>query len=257
MNHQTSPRPLRPSSVSALALGLITLFALVAAACGGDAEGINDSPACDRPGRLSGDAVVMVLTDTVSPSFDRTMAGLLADPAAAFDAAALNLEAATGSIVVSTYDRDGIVTDVATGNLAGVGGDEVRQEGSTQVQARCLEAALATIVAPGEGNLLRALPFANAVLDATAASETALVVHGFARSENDGFAPAEADLSDIEGVLELLRGAGVLERADRPVVLVDPAEGVSSSLAAREIRDFATSLCDELSDQCTVQPVLG
>lgn len=221
---------------------------------------------CDQLQLGSADAAAMILTDGRSPALDRTVGRLLDDPETLFGSADLGLDAPAGIVAVTTTDANGNIDDVGVFNLGGADGDNVRRRANARNQSRCLGAAVDTLTtAPdttdGGANLLRALPTASAILTSLDADRVALVVHGFGRSDNDGFVPAVTDLSPAARprVLATLEAASVVPQLDIPVVLLAPTEGLPSGIAAADVRAFvAEELCPHLSTVgCTAVDALG
>lgn len=258
-------------------LGLAALLTAGTAACsfGGDSQ-----IACGSLPLSDADATVLVLTDQKSPALEATIDVLAADPENAFAANSLGIAAVTGMVWLGTYDTSGRVTVLAKHNLAPGDGDAVRASGIAGRHANCLQDAVdamppATLGVPelprDDGDtsepgdtgprpdLLRTLNHANELLSGSGSEETATIVIGFSRSETDNFKPAIADLDGeaAAAVVDVLVQNALLSPFKHPMVFIAPDEGVTSEIAASDIRHFTQLMCAQLTAQCAVQAELN
>ncbi len=230
---------------------LITFATLtVVAAC---SRAVADVP-CDELELGSADSAVLILTDGRSPALERTTDRLIEDPERFFSSEDLGIDSDPGIVVVATTGAAGDVVEHAAFNLAGVGADKTRRDGNARNQAACLAAAAEALSAAPEtegerANTLRALPTSAALLQSFGSQKSALVIHGFGRSDNDGFIVAETDLSETarSTVLGSIESAGIVPTVNVPVVFVAPSEGVSTGIGAAAATEFTTELCTRLS----------
>lgn len=246
-------------------LGIAGIVALSLLGCAPEAEEV----ACSDQPLGEADASITVLADATSPALQRTLDLLVEDPAKAFGAAAIGLDSRPGIVTLATFDAAGQVHEHGSFNLGGVGRDRARRDRNADEQAECLAAAAEQFVAAAAtseapANLLRALPTAAELAAARGNKRSAVVIHGFGRTDNDGFVVAETDFATPEAratVLATLNQVDVvpdLSRYDLSVVFVAPSEGVTSAVGAAAITTFVGELCPTLNaTSCTAVEVLS
>lgn len=228
-------------------------FSIFLSSCTDPDEAAPPTP-CGELEAGQSNAAAMVLADGPSAALQLTLKTVAGEPEQLFRSDRLGLDTEIGTVIISTYDQAGQVSVLALYNLEGVAGDEVRRTLDAERQKECLGEVADLLPASGvEGpNLLRALSTADELLLATGAEHTALIVHGFAGSDNDGFKPAEADLSSDQraNVMSLLLEHEVVPKMSHPMQFVAPSAGVDSGIQAGHIESFVNEyLCPGITDE--------
>lgn len=218
-------------------------------------------------------AAIVLLADGRSPALSAAATNLAGHPDQAFSSPQLGFAPPgshktpkPGVVVLTTYDSRGNLTTRGTYDLAGIGNDDRVRERSRRRQAWCLIEAVAALPEPRApaGDLLRTLGRASAVAieQAGAGHSAAVVAVGLGRSTIDGRPVAELDLGpagqakvfaelDRVGMVPDLSSAGVTVR------MLDPSDGVASSVSAAGVESFATSLCSRIAaNHCSTGPGL-
>lgn len=173
------------------------------------------------------------------------------------------------TVIVTSYDALGTITEHAAYNLAGEGSSGSRKEANAELAASCLGRSAEVIPTGAEpGNLVRALAPAADMAAARSTGAAAVIAFGLGGSSlDDPTSPTELPMSGIDltsdaarqHVADVLTSIGqVPVRDDVTVVLVDPDAGVENSVVAGNINRFADGpLCGAISTaRCDTVEVL-
>jgi hypothetical protein len=220
---------------------------------------------CEQLESGTADAVLLVLTDGSTPSFQREIDRLADQPAAVLRSPGLGLNSDSAIVVLATYDQAGQVTRQGAFNLAGVGPNGPRRTANARRQAECLRERARSLPAATGGNLLAALEPATSIAASSSTSGRASVAaFGLGRSVGDGFSLSTVDLSTPDlrsSLLDQLQRSGVIRPLTdhaNSLVLAAPAENLTNSITAGGIRYFASDLCERLAPvPCQSSEVLG